>query len=59
MGYNRHNGELSDLSKIRESSNTVLYRSTDVRTLNDEQRGGLGTDTIDERDVDGFRGAVQ
>ena len=58
-GYNRHNGELSDLSKIRESANTVLYRSTDVRTLNDEQRGGLGTDTIDERDVDGFRGAVQ
>jgi hypothetical protein len=56
--YNRHNGELSDFSKIRESSNSVLYRSTDVRTLSDEQRGGLGTDTIDERDVDGVRGAM-
>ena len=57
--YNRHNGELSDFSKIRESANTVLFRSTDTRTLTDEQRGGLGTDTIDERDVDGARGALQ
>ncbi len=56
--YNIHNGELTDLSKIRESLNTILYRSTDARTLNDEQRGGLGTDTIDERDVDGLRGAL-
>jgi hypothetical protein len=56
--YNKHNGELSDLSKIRESFNTVLFRSTDTRTLADEQLGGLGTDTIDERDVDGARGAL-
>ena len=57
--YNKHNGELSDFSKIRESANTVLFRSTDARTLADEQRGGLGTDTIDERDVDGVHGVVQ
>jgi len=57
--YNRHNGEASALSKIRESANTVLFRSADTRTLADEQRGGLGTDTIDERDVDGVHGVVQ
>ena len=50
---------MTDLSKIRESANTVLFRSTDARTLADEQRGGLGTDTIDERDVDGVHGVVQ
>ncbi len=59
VAYNRHNGEVSDFSKIRESANTVLFRSTDPRTLADEQRGGLGTDTIDERDVDGLHGVVQ
>lgn len=59
VAYNRHNGEVTDRSKIRESANTVLFRSTDTRTLADEQRGGFGSDLIDQRDVDGAHAVVQ
>jgi hypothetical protein len=54
-----HNGEVSDLAVIREASNTVKYRSTDARTLADEQRGGFGTDTEDIRRTRGVNGSVQ
>jgi hypothetical protein len=49
--FNVHNGELSQFSVIREPLNTVLYRSTDSRTLEDEQLGGFGQDLLNERDV--------
>ena len=58
-GYNVHNGEVTDLSAIRDVSNTVIYRSTDVRTLTDEQLGGFGQDIIDQRDTKGVRGSLQ
>lgn len=58
FGYNKHNGEVSDFSAIRESANTVVFRRTDVRTLADEQLGGAGTDIIDQRDTQLFRGAL-
>ena len=54
-----HNGEVTDLSAIRDVSNTVIYRSTDVRTLTDEQLGGFGQDIIDQRDTKGVRGTLQ
>ena len=57
--YNVHNGEVTDLSAIRDVSNTVIYRSTDVRTLTDEQLGGFGQDIIDQRDTKGVRGSLQ
>jgi Carboxypeptidase regulatory-like domain len=57
--YFMHNGEVTDLSAIREASNTVVYRSTDSRLLTDEQRGGFGQDLINERDTKGVRGSVQ
>ncbi|HUR19882.1 MAG TPA: TonB-dependent receptor, partial [Vicinamibacterales bacterium] len=57
--YTSHDGEVSDLAVIREASNTVKYRSTDVRTLQDEQRGGFGTDTEDIRSTRGVNGSVQ
>jgi hypothetical protein len=57
--YFVHNGAVTDLSAIRESSNTVVYRSTDVRLLTDEQRGGFGQDLINERDTKGVRGSLQ
>jgi hypothetical protein len=57
--FNVHNGEVTDLSAIRETSNTVVFRSTDVRTLADEQLGGWGQDVIDQRDTKGVRGSVQ
>ena len=59
VAYFAHNGEVTDLSAIREASNTVVYRSTDSRLLTDEQRGGFGQDLINERDTKGVRGSVQ
>lgn len=58
VGYAKHNGEVSDFSVIRESSNTVVFRSTDVRTLADEQLGGFGSDLVDQRDTKLYRGGL-
>ena len=59
VGYFKHNGELSDFSAIREASNDILYTSTDVRTITQEQLGGFGQDIIDQRDTQAFRGSAQ
>jgi len=59
LGYSRHRGEVSDFSKIREEANTVVFRSTDTRTLADERLGGFGSDIIDERGTDLWRAAIQ
>jgi hypothetical protein len=59
LSGNKHNGEVTDLSAIRESRIDVLYQRTDTRTLTDEQRGGFGRDLIDERDNLGFNGSLQ
>jgi hypothetical protein len=58
IGGNKHNGEFSQLSAIRESSNQVLFQRADTRTLNDEQRGGFGQDLTNERDTKGVRGSL-
>ena len=57
--FNMHNGEVTDLSAIRDVSNTVVFQSSDVRTLADEQLGGWGQDVIDQRDTLGVRGTLQ
>ncbi len=57
--YSRHNGEVSDFSAIRLPQNDVIFRSTDARTLADEQLGGFGTDIVDERDTSNVRGSVE
>jgi Carboxypeptidase regulatory-like domain len=59
FAYYVHNGDVTDLSAIREQSNTVVYRSTDSRLLTDEQRGGFGQDLINQRDTEGVRGSIQ
>jgi hypothetical protein len=59
LGYSYHNGEVSDFSVIREERNEVKFQATDVRNLTDEQLGGFGFDTVNERDTQLFRGAVQ
>jgi hypothetical protein len=59
IGANKHNGEVSQTSAIREARVTALYRQTDVRTLTDEQLGGFGQDLINERDRIGVMGTVQ
>jgi hypothetical protein len=55
----KHNGSLTDLSAVRESRVSVLFRATDARTLSDEQAGGFGNDLIDERDNTAIRGSLQ
>ncbi len=59
VGYNKHNGEVSTFSVIRESANTIIFRRTDARTLADEQKGGFGSDNIDQRDTETWRAALQ
>ena len=58
IGYNKHNGEVSDFSVIRQPSNDVLFQQSDVRVLTDEQLGGYGRDLIDRRDNTGIHGAL-
>ena len=59
VGANKHNGEVSDLSAIRESRNDVLFQTADARVLTDEQKGGFGRDLIDQRDNKAIRGSLQ
>ncbi len=59
IAYTQHDGEVSDLAVIREASNTVKYRATDVRTLTDEQRGGFGNDVEDIRSTKGVSATLQ
>lgn len=59
VGANKHNGEVSDFSVIRESANEILFQRADARTLVDEQLGGYGRDLIDKRDNLGIRGTLQ
>jgi hypothetical protein len=59
VAYTQHDGEVTDLAVIREASNTIKYRSTDVRTLTDEQRGGFGSDNEDIRSTKGVNASVQ
>ena len=56
---NKHNGEVTDLSAIRESRIDVLFRGTDSRTLTDEQQGGFGRDLVDQRDNRAVRATLQ
>ena len=59
IGANKHNGEVTDLSAIRESRNDVLFQTADARVLTDEQIGGYGRDLIDQRDNQAIRGSLQ
>ena len=56
--YSRHNGEVSDYAAVPGPRNTIVFRDTDVRTLEDEQLGGFGLDDLDQRDTDGYKGTA-
>jgi hypothetical protein len=58
IGANKHNGEVSQISTIREAQNSVSFQGSDIRTLEDEQLGGFGQDLINERDTMGVRGSM-
>ena len=53
--YSKHNGEVSDYAAVPGPRNSIVFRDTDVRTLEDEQRGGFGLDDLDQRDTDGYK----
>jgi hypothetical protein len=58
IGANKHNGEVSQFSAIRQAQNSILFQGSDIRTLEDEQLGGFGQDLINERDTMGVRGSL-
>lgn len=59
FGWNKHNGEVSDFPVVDDPENDVVYRASDDRTLEDEQRGGFNPSAIDQRDTEQYRGAMQ
>jgi hypothetical protein len=58
VGFNKHNGEVSDISAIREPENLLLFRATDDFTRAEQELGGWGEDRIDERDTKLVRTAL-
>ena len=56
--YSRHNGEVSDFAVVPGPRNSIVFRDTDVRTLEDEQLGGFGLDDLDQRDTVGYQGTA-
>ena len=38
--------------------NSIVFRDTDVRALEDEQLGGFGLDDLDQRDTAGYKGTA-
>ena len=56
--YSRHNGEVSDYAALAGPRNSIVFRDTDVRTLEDEQLGGFGLDDLDQRDTEGYKGTA-
>ncbi len=59
VGYNKHNGEVSLFSGIREARNTAIFKAGDARTNFDEQLGGYGLDQINQRDTQAVRASLQ
>ncbi|MCC7179832.1 MAG: TonB-dependent receptor [Acidobacteria bacterium] len=59
VAANKHNGEVSQKSAIREASVTALFRQTDPRALTDQQLGGFGQDLINQRDNIGVMATLQ
>ena len=53
--YSKHNGEVSDYAALPGPRNTIVFRDTDIRTLEDEQLGGFGLDDLDQRDTEGYK----
>ncbi len=51
-------GELSDFAAVPGARNSIVFRDTDIRTLEDEQLGGFGLDDLDQRDTEGYKGTV-
>ena len=53
--YSQHNGEVSTFAAAPGARNNVVFRQTDMRTLEDEQLGAFGQDQLDQRDTEGYK----
>ena len=56
--YSKHNGEVSDFAVVPGPRNSIVFRDTDIRTLEDEQRGGFGLNDLDQRDTESYKGTA-
>ena len=56
--FSKHNGEVSDFAVVPGPLNSIVFRQTDDRTLEDEQLGGYGRDLFDQRDTEGYKGTL-
>lgn len=57
--YNKHDGELTQLSVDRSARNTLAFQRSTTRTLEQEQLGGFGQDFPETRPTQQFRIAAQ
>lgn len=55
----KHNGETSVRAAIQEIRNDVIFQASDAHALSDEQLGGQGSNNINERDTDFWRGSLE
>ena len=56
--YSKHNGEVFDFAAVPGPRNSIVFRDTDIRALEDEQLGGFGLDDLDQRDTEGYKGTA-
>ncbi len=56
--WSQHDGEVSAFAAAPGASNNVIFRQTDVRTLEDEQLGAFGQDRLDQRGTEGYKGTA-
>lgn len=59
LAWNKHNGEVSTFAAVREARNDVIFEASDVRTIDDEQLGGAGSDSISLRDTESYKAGFQ
>lgn len=57
--WNKHDAEITDLSKLKTNRNTVAYQRATTRTLADEQLGGFGQDFPETRPTQQFKISAQ
>ena len=46
------------MRSFRARGTTIVFRDSDIRTLEQEQLGGYGLDALDQRDTEGYKGTV-
>ena len=49
---------MSDFAVLPGARNNIVFRDSDIRTLEQEQLGGYGLDALDQRDTEGYKSTV-